>query len=304
MNHSIKVFSWKNLCILLDFVKKTLFSANKNIDNQPLKHMSKDKIVSLFDRNKENYAKLLKNFVRPVKDEYQGSELFEIGLSAWNTSNMLVEMPDNFIDPQFVAAQAGVPEDVLEVLEFLIKRKQKYFSQYDLFIYDFEILDKNEEISVHTMPLDEYMAAVHNIMNDKIPDNIFDGLFDDVFHDIFSDDYDDDYDDDDIYDDHFNINREAVFIQSKQPVWKYLVKHCEYFDKNDAETLPSKIILFFNRFVDFDAWLDDNYKKIMKNILLDYIDEDQLPKNFSLKKFKTWFDYQYCDSVDDLEVFD
>ncbi len=262
--------------------------------------MAKDtKIVSLFDRNRVNYAKLLVDFVKPIEGEYGDVETLEIGLSAWNTSNMLAEMPENFIDPQFAAAKAGTPDDVIEVLEFLIKRKKKYFAEYDLFIFDFEILDKTEEISVQTMPIEEYMVAIQGIMNNPMPDDdIFDGLFDD----IYDDDDDEMYEDDAIYDKEGGINREAIFLQLKSPVLKYIKKHLEHYE-SDREILPSKILLFFNRFIDFDAWLDDSYKEVMEKVLLDYIDEDLLPKRFSFKKFKSWFDYQYIENVDDFEIY-
>lgn len=252
--------------------------------------MSKDtKIVSLFDRNRENYAQLLMNFIKPVEEEYEGRDLIEIGISAWNTSNMIAEMPENFVDPQFTAAQAGAPEDVLEVLSFLVKRKKKYFAKYDLFIFDYEMLEKTKEISVRTMPLEEYITAVQNYMDDEMPDDIFDGMFD----------YD--FDDDDM---DGEIDREAVLIKSKAPVWKYFVKYPEYALDIDDEILPSKLILFNNVYINLDVWLENNYKKIMENLLLDYLDEDQLPKRFSFKKFKTWFDCQFVENVVDFESFD
>ena len=254
--------------------------------------MSKNtKIVSLFDRNKENYAQLLMEFIKPVKDEYDGTLLIEIGISAWNTSNMIAIMPEHLVDHQWAAAREGAPEDVIEVLDFLIKRKKKYFAKYDLFIFDFELIEKTGKITVQTMPFEEYIVAVQNMLEEEMPDDIIEGMFDGLLNDDF-------------YDEFGNINREAVLIQAKAPFIKYLVKEHGYDLECDSEFMPSKIILFYNKFWDFDVWVENSYKKIMASFILDFIPEEHMPKRFSFKKFKTWFSYKFVDEVIDFEDFD
>jgi len=102
---------------------------------------------------------VLKEFVKPYREQAETKEaywkLLVVAAIAWNATLFPETERQSQLDELLLALPEDIREAGREIIEELIVRKEKFFSQYRRLIIDFELADlgKNWHLSVVSMPV-------------------------------------------------------------------------------------------------------------------------------------------------------
>jgi hypothetical protein len=225
----------------------------------------------------------------PTLDDLE--HLLDIAAVAWNIANMKKLLPPAGKMMAEEAKQSFADDkEAIQILEKLVKAKEKKFPQEDLFIKDFAIDQEEEEeggyVTVTVVGLQDFLLN---------------GL---------EEDQEDDEDEEE-YDEENNfvpgyINRNGFSITPRQPFLDWLQKtegHSLFPMEGNVETTVY-LLEEKGSNEEITGWLKTNFEKVFRKELENwYTDEKKWPKNRTYQLFSEWFDVRFHSMVYDFEDF-
>ncbi|AKG21981.1 hypothetical protein [Calothrix sp. 336/3] len=126
----------------------------KDIESGELGEFAPKAIVK--SPKKEKMSDILAKFVKPYKDTAQTIDdfysLLTMAVIAWNASllseDKQLEMIDSLLADTLDSAPPDVQEEIKELIDELITRKNKYFAHIKRYIIDFKIKDRGRDYSI------------------------------------------------------------------------------------------------------------------------------------------------------------
>jgi hypothetical protein len=249
------------------------------------------------DASTKMYAELLVSLIKPYhKPEPTLEEaefLLDLGMAAWNMAVM--KQKDKHVYKLYREGVLSDPEldkDSKQLVDKLIKDKEKNFAAHDKMMQDFEIIDHEEQGGVTV----EVVAA----------------SYEDFLKNILFGEEDDDDDDEIIRAANGDqavslplyVNRSAIGVTPKQPFSDWL-QQIPYSDKKPldiAEDNAVYLIPTLDEKKDRDQWLMENFDQIFQSELEGWhTDESAWPKNRTFSLFMEWFDVKGFSYVHDLD---
>ncbi len=239
----------------------------------------KNKVVKLFGNkeNNQNYATLLKEFIKPYEQDLPGEfsqeDVYYFALNAWNFGNMSDVLPPK--EYKKILASSSAQDDESDLLIKLVNRKVTKFKEHNLFIGDFEIneIDGHLELSVSIEEKEEYLEKMMSVEDPFQMENNFEEGY---------------------------INRYAIIIKPKSPFFDWINK----VEPEDPifESSESNIYLVSEEIDDLKGWLKRNYNKFfMFELENEILEKKNWPQNRNFKMFNQWFDVEISTMIYDLE---
>ena len=249
------------------------------------------KIVNMRnDKNNEgNYSAMLGKLIDPFLDKFPpempNDDIIHFACDAWNMACLSQNTNDDILDTAFdtVFDSKEIPELFIDTMKKMIKMKKEKFSDYNELINDFDIEEKDGGmfLSVYTISQDDYF-------DQELDDLLDEEFFDDEFE----------FDDSDFYPGY--IDRAAIFVKPKQPMFEWFDEfYPEEYIKREYEP---KVYLISDDNLDIEKWLKKNYDKIFVKELESWNENEKTwPQKRTYKMFKQWFDVDFGSIVYDLE---
>jgi hypothetical protein len=227
---------------------------------------------------------LIKPFHPPVPDVDDVEWLLDLASIAWNIANMKKLVPHAF-NTMLEETKNDFDDDKasIEILEKLIKAKEKKFGKEYMFIQNVDVNFQNEQcnVTVTAIPLESFLL---NTMEEEEEE------MESAEEDNFEPGY---------------INRNAFSIVLRQPFLNW-VKETEKNSLFPREATDTNIYLLEekNDNAEIENWIKKNFDLVFKKELAAWFADEKLwPKNRSYKMFTEWFTVSYHSMVYDLENF-
>ena len=227
---------------------------------------------------------LIKPFHPPVPDVDDVEWLLDLATIAWNIANMKKLVPHAF-NTMLEETKNDFDDDKesIEILEKLIKAKEKKFGKEDMFIQNVDVNFHDEQcnVTVTAIPLESFLL---NTMEEEEEE------MESTEEDNFEPGY---------------INRNAFSIVPRQPFLNW-VKEIEKNSVFPREATDTNIYLLEekNDNAEIENWIKKNFDLVFKKELAAWFADEKLwPKNRSYKMFTEWFTVSYHSMVYDLENF-
>ncbi|MBL4862920.1 MAG: hypothetical protein JKY09_07890 [Crocinitomicaceae bacterium] len=243
----------------------------------------KNNVISLFGNKKVvqnegvKYSDLLNDFIESFENDFSGDyeieDIFGFAIHAWNFGNMSKIMPpEEFKD---VVMPPEMPKEENRVLQKMLALKAKKFEEYDRYILDYALEERNDEIilSVVTGGFEDFLESIQKEFS----------------HQTMEEDFKANY-----------INRYAVVLKPQQPFIDWI--NSLYPDDKITEVKEANIYLVDDSIDDVEKWLKKKYDKFFMMELDEWHkNKKEWPQIRSYKTFKQWFKVDISKMIYDLE---
>ncbi len=246
--------------------------------------MKHKKIVDLFPgknvvRNEgKKYSDMLNDLIKPFENDFpDGMDIDDVigfGCTVWNLACMSQSLPEK--DYNKMLSSNPFPEQMGNILKKMIELKNKKFANYDRYIDDYVLEEKNGEL-VLTVLTTEKEAFMNKIMS-EVPD----------FQPEKAD-FEEAY-----------INRTAIVVKPLQAFFDWLNELCPEDAINEVSEV--NVYLIDDNIEYIEKWLKINFDGIFKMELEGWhTDKKKWPKKRSYKMFRQWFSVDISTMVYDME---
>jgi hypothetical protein len=238
------------------------------------------------NESENKFSAMLLDLVSPFHQPFPHLEelkhLMDLAAFAWNTANMkrllpeagkimMTEVKENFKDDQ----------ESIDIIEKLVKAKEKKYPKEELFIRHFTVEEGKEGglVTVTACSMEDFMLDVAGGEQDE----------DDMDTDNFAPGF---------------VDRNGFSLVHKQPFIDWVKKFGDEAPY-PIEADDSTVYLLHEKAGKDELlnWLKKNFDKVFQKELELYIDQKSWPTNRNYKMFTEWFDIKFHFELFDFEAF-
>lgn len=246
-------------------------------------------VINLFGKNdgpqdEQKYSNLLERLIAPFEKEFPEDfykeDVFELAVSAWNFACLSEVIPAEEFEN--VMSMAPEQDQEMQLVKKMIDLKIKELKDYDRFIVDFELEERDDEIvlTVMTQEKESYLMA----MADEAAAEFDDSDFSEMDHDEGF------------------IDRSAIIVMPKAPFYEWYNALYPEEPMNEGKKANSYLVDYLEDDTAMERWLAKKFDYFFKSELDEWHpNKKDWPKKRTYKMFKEWFEVISCPDVYDTE---